>query len=123
MAALLNARDQGPPANLVLASAAHRFPEAFDNLPSRPPEPIHTEHPVFPAEAAQQAIEGTVVAKLWIDANGKVSKVEIVSATPPGVFEEAARAAFMKSTFSPAILNGEPVGSVAERLVRFHLKP
>ncbi|MFG6468556.1 energy transducer TonB [Roseateles sp. BYS87W] len=78
-------------ATLMLALAAHASPKIIKKVP-----------PEFPAEATKKGIStGVVKAKLMIDADGKVSDVEIVEAEPKRVFDRAVKAALMEWKFEP----------------------
>ena len=59
---------------------------------------------------------------LKIDDLGRVQSAEVVEAIPPGMFEEAALAAFSKARFVPAIKDGRPVRLQAYIRVDFKLK-
>ncbi len=79
-------------ASLMLAvGAAHAAPKVVKKVP-----------PEFPAEASKKGIStGSVKAKLIIEADGKVSDVEIVEAEPKKVFDRAVKAALMEWKFEP----------------------
>jgi protein TonB len=78
-------------ASLMLALAAHAVPKVVKKVP-----------PDFPREAAQKGIStGVVKAKLTIEADGKVSDVEIVEAEPKRVFDRAVKQALMEWKFEP----------------------
>ena len=78
-------------ASLMLALAAHAVPKVVKKVP-----------PEFPAEATKKGISaGSVKAKLTIEADGKVSDVEIVEAEPKRVFDRAVKAALMEWKFEP----------------------
>jgi protein TonB len=78
-------------ASLMLAFAAHATPKVVKKVP-----------PDFPREAAQKGIStGVVKAKLTIEADGKVSDVEIVEAEPKRVFDRAVKSALMEWKFEP----------------------
>jgi TonB family protein len=56
--------------------------------PVGPPKLLTREEPVFPRAAIARGVsEGTVLAKLFIDAAGNVTKVDIVRAQPPRTFD------------------------------------
>ena len=65
--------------------------------------------PDYPADADRQRLSGKVRVLLKLEADGRVSDVGIVSAMPPGVFEEATLEAFQNVRFAPAQKNGLPV--------------
>lgn len=65
--------------------------------------------PEYPEAAARRFLSGRVLARLLIDATGAVEKVVIVSAEPPGYFEEAAEKAFRAARFTPGMKGGRAV--------------
>jgi len=73
------------------------------------PRALRDIQPTYPPEAERQRQSGTVRLELKIEADGRVSDVSVVSADPPDVFDESARAAFAAARFSPAQKNGRPV--------------
>jgi protein TonB len=76
-------------AALLLAFGAHASPKLIKKVA-----------PEFPREAAQKGISaGTVKAKLNIEADGKVSGVDIVEAEPRRVFDRAVTTALMDWRF------------------------
>ena len=79
-------------ASLMLAvAAAHATPKVVKKVP-----------PDFPAEASKKGIStGVVKAKLNIEADGKVSSVEILEAEPKRVFDRAVTSALMEWKFEP----------------------
>ena len=78
-------------AGLMLALAAHATPKIVKKVP-----------PEFPAEATKKGIStGSVKAKLIIEADGKVSDVEILEAEPKRVFDRAVKSALMEWKFEP----------------------
>ena len=48
---------------------------------------------------------------LFIGPDGRLERTEVVRAEPPGVFEDAVRAAAAASRFRAALLGQRPVGS------------
>ncbi|MHB1091863.1 energy transducer TonB [Thiobacillus sp.] len=73
------------------------------------PQALRTIRPDYPAEADRQRLSGTLRLQLKLEADGRVSDIEVVSATPPGVFEDSAIQAFRDARFAPAQKNGRPV--------------
>lgn len=65
--------------------------------------------PVYPAEADQQRQSGSVRVQLKVEADGRVSQVEVVESTPPGVFDASALDAFRTARFTPGQKAGRPV--------------
>ncbi len=73
------------------------------------PGALHEIVPDYPDEADARKLTGKVVLQLKVEADGRVSDVEVVSAHPPGVFEESAVAAFRDERFEPARKSGRLV--------------
>jgi protein TonB len=86
------------------------------------PKAIGVIEPAYPEEAKRRNIEGTLKLMLKIDDLGRVQSAEVVEATPPGVFDEAALAAFRGAHFRPAMRDGRPVRYQAYMRVEFKLK-
>lgn len=74
-----------------------------------PPRALHDIVPGYPEAAEREARTGKVRLRLKLEADGRVSDVEVIGADPPGLFEESARAAFAAARFSPAYRGGKPV--------------
>ncbi len=70
-------------------------------LPSvfRDVKPVKKVKPVYPREAEQQHIQGSVKVRLNVDVEGNVTEVQVLSADPPGVFEEAVLTAVKQYKF------------------------
>ncbi|MBM3319296.1 MAG: energy transducer TonB [Candidatus Eisenbacteria bacterium] len=77
---------------------------------SDPPMEKRIFRPDYPALARQAGIEGTVVAKVYIDEKGRVIRVEIVQ-SPAEIFNEPVKQALFKSEFYPAKQRDIPVKS------------
>lgn len=82
---------------------------------------IHQEVPVYPALARRLGMEGRVLLKLLIDANGKLLKVEVIESAGYG-FTEASIEAVKKSTYAPGVQDGVRVATRALLPVRFRLQ-
>jgi protein TonB len=78
------------------------------------PQSLHQIEPIYPAEADRQGLSGKVHLRLKLEADGRVSNIEVLSATPPGVFDESALQAFRTARFAPAQKNGRPVRAQVE---------
>jgi periplasmic protein TonB len=77
--------------------------------------------PLYPERARRLGKEGRVVLRLTIDARGSLLKVEVVQGAGFG-FEESAVEAVKRSSFRPAVVNGQAVTSVARLPIRFVLR-
>ncbi len=84
------------------------------------PRPIRQVQPELPRRLVAKQIEGKVIAQALIDENGRVEKVRIKRATPPGVFDQLVEQALRQWQFQPATYKGKPVKMWAT--VPFHFK-
>ncbi|MEQ9497343.1 MAG: energy transducer TonB [Deltaproteobacteria bacterium] len=90
--------------------------------PDTPARAVRRPAPRYPSAARRRGIEGEVVMRLRLDADGRVVDVVVVSATPEGVFESAAVAAVRRYVFRPAQLDGKPLASTIEQRMVFRLR-
>lgn len=74
-----------------------------------PPRSLRKIVPDYPPDADRQQLSGRVILQLSLEADGRVSDIELVSATPPGMFEHSAIRAFRDARFAPARKGGRPV--------------
>lgn len=65
--------------------------------------------PDYPFDADRRRLSGKVRLQLKLEVDGRVSDIGIVSASPPGVFDESALKAFRAARFAPAQKGGRPV--------------
>ena len=65
--------------------------------------------PTFPEVAVKKGIEGHVVIRYSVLADGTVGDAQVIESTPPGVFDRSALAAIRRFQFEPAKVSGEPV--------------
>lgn len=73
------------------------------------PHALQVIRPEYPGAADRQKLSGKVRLQLKLEADGRVTDVDVVSATPPGMFEDSAIKAFRNARFAPAQKNGHPV--------------
>lgn len=90
--------------------------EPFDT----PPSPVQPVEPEYPQGARKAGIEGDVLCAVTIDAEGRVTSVEVLRSAAP-LLDDAARRALLQWVFSPALRDGEPVPSQVVVPVRFAL--
>jgi TonB family protein len=108
------------------AGAAGAAPAAEGEASAKKPEvtpPTLTqfENAVYPPEAEKAGIQGSVVLKLMIDAEGNVTSAEVHEGAGHG-FDEAAQAAALKFKFRPALRDGNPVAAAILYRYSFTLK-
>lgn len=84
-----------------------------------PPRALRKVEPDYPDDADRQRLSGSVRLQLKLEEDGRISDIKVVSATPPGVFEESAIKAFRNVRFSPAQRNGQPVRALVLITVEF----
>jgi periplasmic protein TonB len=85
----------------------------------KPPRPISTTPPVYPAIAKSAKIQGTVVIDAIIDTQGNVVQARAVSG--PGLLISAALQAVTNWKYEPTLLNGEPTSVEMHVVVNFVL--
>ena len=77
---------------------------------------------MYPINAQRDGIEGYVILRLNIDANGRVTNVLVVDSEPIGVFERSAREAARRFEFIPARVNGSAASATIEKRIVFRLQ-
>ncbi len=76
----------------------------------------------YPARARAKGIEGFVVVSMLVDNQGAVKDLQVVEASPVGVFEDSALAALRSWRFDPAMYEGRPVAVRVRQTLRFALE-
>lgn len=104
-------QQQGWNAELILKE------EAVDE----PPRVIRRASLDYPGTAEDRGIEGYVMLKLHVSSSGRVEKVWVTKAEPPGIFEAAAEKAVRQYQFSPARFKGQPVAVLCSQKIVFKL--
>ena len=89
--------------------------ESVDSLP----RPSRQVAPDYPERARRQGLSGSVELRLMVGVDGAVREVEVLSAQPPGVFDQAAVAAVRQWRFQPATYEGRPVAIRVTQTLRF----
>jgi TonB family protein len=110
-----------PSAGSAVAAPAVAPPAAAAAPPVEitPAKIIKRVTPVMPTDVARES--GFVIVKIDIGDNGRVSNVEVLESTPPGVFDNAAITAVRKWQYEPRKENGVPVASQAKARLVFDL--
>ena len=86
-----------------------------------PPRRITEVRPIYPDLAKAAGIEGDVVLRVTVRADGSVGSVQVVR-SPHRSLNAAATAAVRQSKYSPASRNGVPEEAATNITVRFRLK-
>lgn len=89
---------------------------------NRPLQLVSGAGPTYPADARSAGIEGEVVVRYDVSAEGQVVNARVESAEPAGVFDQAALATVRSWKFKAQVRDGEPqrVENLVSR-VRFRL--
>lgn len=77
--------------------------------------------PVYPMRARRRGIEGSVSVSFIVDEEGNVRNITIVKAEPPDIFEDSVRRCISGWRFKPGTVDGMPVQTRVETVVRFEL--
>lgn len=102
-----------PPATLAIKSAVDLNYYSARELDVQP-RALRRIVPVYPPGPDRDGISGRVRLQLKLEADGRVSEVEVLTAEPPGLFEESAVKAFRQARFRPAKRAGRPVRALME---------
>jgi periplasmic protein TonB len=108
-----------PPSNAgsAVATPAPAAPAPVAAVNVTPAKLVKRVTPVAPMGVSRRT-SGSVMVKFNIGTNGRVTDVEVVDSTPPGIFDDAAQAAVRKWVYEPRKENGVAVESTARaRLV------
>jgi protein TonB len=90
-------------------------------MPSDELDRVSSTDPVYPAAALRDGVEGWVELNFTITETGTVRDIEVVDATPRGVFESAATEALASWRYKPRIANGVPVAHRSTATLRFNV--
>lgn len=83
------------------------------------PQVISRREPIYPYKAREQKINGMVVVKFLVAADGSVHQASVVQANPPGIFDEAAMQAVSSWHFKPGMLDQAAVATWITVPIRF----
>ncbi len=75
----------------------------------------------YPTYALAKQIEGEVEVKYTVTPKGAVADLQVIGATPPGVFEKAATVAVSRLRYKPVIDAGKPIAVSTKILVKFRV--
>ena len=121
--------DQGKPsgANLLLdVVVGHQDGavdvEAFPLDLYMPPRRKEMVAPVYPRLSLQEAREGWVRLEFMVDTQGNAYEISVSRSMGDRLFEAAAIRALKKSTFEPALIDGQPADAGASQQYVFALE-
>ncbi len=90
-----------------------------DRKDVKPPKLIKKVEPVYPEEAKEKGIEGTVTLEATTNKDGGVENVKVLKSVPE--LDQAAIDAVKQWVYEPMVINGEPHGVVFTVTCRFSL--
>jgi TonB family protein len=86
----------------------------------KPPIKIRHVPPVYPPEAQENKITGVVIIEARIEADGTVSRTQVLKSVPG--LDEAAVTAVRQWAFTPTVFNGQPTPVIMTVTVNFTLE-
>lgn len=81
---------------------------AYDDVEVKP-EPISLPKPVYPEQAKNDGIQGDILTKVLVGADGRIEQVLIQESSSFDILDNAALEAVQAATFKPARHEGNPV--------------
>jgi len=106
---------------LAIATSARAddpTPPPKTGVVTKPPQLIQAVAPEYPPAALAAGKQAKVKVKIYIDATGIVTKVDVLEKVGEG-FDEAAVAAAMQYVFDPAEIDGKPAAIAVETAINF----
>ena len=105
----------------LLDSDASSLPTPTEEyLVSEMPVPLSGVRPVYPKEARDKQIEGSVAMDVLIDDKGKVRLASVIEGSE--IFRASALEAMQKFLFRPAKVDGKPVAVRIRYSIKFKLE-
>lgn len=125
---------RGPDAGIApgggaVASSGSRYDSAGAGLHGQPgpirtnrqARPVQTARASYPPMALRMGLEGDVVLRIEVDAEGNVTRAEVIKSDGAG-FDEEALKAVKQSRFEPAEQDGKKVPAEFTYIYRFRLR-
>lgn len=84
--------------------------------------PLSTPAPRYPREAQRRRLEGTVLLRVHVRANGDAGDIDLVQGSGSRDLDRAAVEAVRRWRFAPAMRNGQPVESAVQVPIAFNLE-
>ena len=86
------------------------------------PVPVFKMKPFYPYRARRLNITGAVKVSFVVDEYGHVSRIKIIDANPPGIFEDSVIRALPSWRFSPGKIAGQPVATLVTTIIAFEME-
>ncbi|WP_419662030.1 TonB family protein, associated with ExbBD [Desulfosarcina variabilis str. Montpellier] len=77
--------------------------------------------PVYPYRARRLNLDGAVDVKFLVDTTGQVSRISILSSSPPDLFNDSVMAALSGWRFTPGKVQGRPVSTWVTTTIEFRI--
>lgn len=103
----------------ILAGCGQRAAEA-PIIPSTPLRAVDTPPPDYPTEIGCDQIGGKVVLQLTVGAEGKPTRVAVLTSSNTPALDDAAIKGVQRWRFEAATRNGKPVATDIQVPVTFH---
>jgi len=104
------------------APAAASRPMRTGNTRQTPPRLRDNRPPEYPPQAHRAGVEGTVLLRVLVAADGEVSRVQILESSGHSILDAAAVRAVRSWQYIPAQRGGQPVATTIRQPVRFTLR-
>ncbi len=88
----------------------------------KPPELVEKGPLVYPLEAKLQHIQGDVLVGMSVGVDGTVQDVRVLRSSGFPILDETAIDYASKLRFRPALIDGEPIASNTQMLLKFRLR-
>ena len=85
------------------------------------PKAIFKSRPDYPYRARRLNLDGDVDIKFLVDKNGNVSKVEILGASPPNIFDQSVIDTVSRWRFEPGMIKGRKVNTWMVTTIEFRI--
>lgn len=85
------------------------------------PQVIFKSQPDYPYRARRLNLDGDVDIKFLVDKSGNVTKVEILKAAPPGIFEQNVIDTVSRWRFEPGMIKGRKVNTWMITTIEFRI--
>ncbi len=115
-----------PSRSPVSSAPAEREPAPERTAPAtpveRPAQPIDPRQPDYPPTALRAGVEGRVLLRVDVGADGRPTDVQVVERSGSSELDRAAERAVREWTFHPATRDGKPVPSSVQVPVDFSVE-
>ena len=117
-----------PEAGERAAPQSASLPAGAEAAPPKPSAPgyghaaLGNPPPRYPAPARRRGLEGSVLLRVHVEADGTADRVEVLESSGHALLDRAARRAVSRWRFTPAKLAGMPVSGTVDVPVSFRLK-